>query len=399
VVNDIQEGEELYRQLLEDLPIAGYTCDAEGYLKLYNKAALNLWGIEPKIGEDKWCGFTRLYLLDGTSISFDECPMAIAIKEGRIVNAGEIIAEGADGTRFNLVPHPKLIKDKAGTIVGAINMLVDVTVPKTTDKRTAELVTANRELSLQNEENKKLALGLIIANKELEAFSYVSSHDLQEPLRKIQAFSGLILETESKNLSERGKDYFNRILLAAARMRLLIDNLLAYSRLNIVERTFENTELNKIVEEVKTELEQIIKEKRATIEAIELCKANVIPFQFRQIMHNLISNALKFSNPDIPPHIIIKSRIIKGSKSNEETLLSETKYCHISVSDNGIGFDPQYKERIFEAFQRLHSQAEYSGTGVGLAIVKKVVDNHNGIVKVTSKLDEGSTFNIYIPVS
>ena len=160
-------------------------------------------------------------------------------------------------------------------------------------------------------------------NKELEAFTYVSSHDLQEPLRKIQAFAIRILETENQHLSEKGKDYFNRMQTAASRMQKLIEDLLAFSRLNIAERKFENTDLNKIVEEVKTELKEIIEEKHATIEATELCEVNLIPFQFRQLMHNLISNALKFSKPEHPPHITIKSRIVKGSKLNEEKLLSE----------------------------------------------------------------------------
>jgi two-component system CheB/CheR fusion protein len=274
------------------------------------------------------------------------------------------------------------------------------------EKRAAELIIANKELAFQNEEKEKRAAELIIANTELESFAYVSSHDLQEPLRKIQTLALRILEKEHENLSEKGKDYFSRMQSSAGRMQKLIEDLLAFSRLNIAERKFENTDLNKIVEEVKTELRDVIAEKHAIIEATNLCEVHLIPFQFRQLMYNLVSNALKFSKPGHPPHIIIKSGIEKGSKLNKENpalppgkLQPENKYCHITVFDNGIGFDPQYKDRIFEVFQKLHGKEEYSGTGIGLAIVKKVVEHHNGIITVSSKLDEGATFNVYVPVS
>ena len=276
------------------------------------------------------------------------------------------------------------------------------------EKRAAELIIANKELAFQNEEKEKRAAELIIANKELQAFAYVSSHDLQEPLRKIQTFATVILEKENKNLSDNGKDYFHRMQSAAGRMRQLIEDLLAYSRINTNERKFEKTDLNIIIEEVKTELKDTIQEKHAIIEVIELCPANIIPFQFGQLMHNLISNALKFSNPDIPPRIIIKSRIVKGSKSinarlndkvGQEKLSPEKKYCHITVKDNGIGFEPHFRERIFEVFQKLHNKEVYEGTGIGLAIVKKIVENHNGIIIATSELKKGAKFDIYIPAN
>ena len=271
------------------------------------------------------------------------------------------------------------------------------------EKRAEELVIANKELAFQSDEkekraaeNEKRAEELVIANKELEAFTYVSSHDLQEPLRKIQTFVTVILENENKNLSDNGKYNFQRMQSAAGRMQQLIEDLLAFSRINTAERKFEKTDLKIIIEEVKTELKDIIHEKHATIEATELCPANIIAFQFRQLMHNLISNALKFSNPDIPSHILIKSRIVKGSKLNNEKLSPEKNYCHITVKDNGIGFEPHFNNRIFELFQKLHNKEEYAGTGIGLAIVKKIVENHNGIIIATSEFKKGATFDIYI---
>src|SRR5450432_2518671 len=267
------------------------------------------------------------------------------------------------------------------------------------EKRAAELIIANKELAFQNEEKEKRAAELIIANKELLAFTYVSSHDLQEPLRKIQTFVTIILDKENKNLSDNGKYNFQRIQLAAGRMQQLIEDLLAFSRISTTEHKFEKTDLNIIIEEVKADLKDTILEKKAVIEVAELCSADIIFFQFRQLMSNLISNALKFSHPGIPPHILITSRIVKGNKLNHEKLSSEKNYCHITIKDNGIGFEPHFSHRIFEVFQRLHSKEEYAGTGIGLAIVKKIIENHNGIITATSELNNGSTFDIYIPVN
>lgn len=270
------------------------------------------------------------------------------------------------------------------------------------EKRAAELIIANKELAFQNEEKEKRAAELVIANKELLAFTYISSHDLQEPLRKIQTFVSIILADEV--LTEKGKYNFQRMQLAAGRMQQLIDDLLAFSRITTTELKFEKTDLNLIVEEVKVELRETMQEKHATIEVTGHCIIDIIPFQFRQLMYNLISNALKFSLPDKPSRIKITSGIVKGSKLIEDnpTLSSsrfsaEKSYCHITVADNGIGFEPHFSERIFGVFQKLHGKEAYAGTGIGLAIVKKIIENHNGIIIATSELNKGASFDIYFP--
>ena len=185
---------------------------------------------------------------------------------------------------------------------------------------------------------------------------------------------------------------------AAKRMQTLINDLLSYSRTNIQERVFEKTDLSRIVEEVKEDLKEEIEQKNATIENCENCEANIIPFQFRQLLYNLISNSLKFSKPETPIVIKINSKIVKGAALENKKLEPETNYCHIQIEDNGIGFEQQYSSKIFEVFQRLHGKLEYSGTGIGLAIVKKIVDNHNGFITATGEKNKGATFDIYIPV-
>ena len=287
-------------------------------------------------------------------------------------------------------------KEKRAAELGVANKELDFQNQEK-EKRAAELIIANKELVFQNEEKEKRAEELSIANKELLAFTYISSHDMQEPLRKIQTFVSLILENENRNLSENGKYNFQRMRLAAERMQQLIIDLLAFSRINTTDHKFEKTELRLIVEEIKTELKDAIQEKNATIESSKLCSANIIPFQFRQLLYNLISNALKFSNPAVSPKIMIQSRIVKGCGLNNEKLSREKNYCHIIIKDNGIGFEPHFSERIFGVFQKLHNKDVYGGTGIGLAIVKKIVENHKGIITATSELNKGATFDIYIP--
>ncbi len=289
-----------------------------------------------------------------------------------------------------------------GYQAGAVDYMIKPLIPEILKAKVAvfvELYLKTHELLIQNEEKEKQAEELRIANKELLSFTYISSHDMQEPLRKMQAFISIILKEEKETLSDNGKDYFQRIQSSAERMQRLIIDLLAFSRINETDRKFEKTELSTIIDDVKDELKDTIKDKNAIIEAFELCSANIIPFQFRQLMYNLISNALKFSRVNIPSQITIKSKIVKGSKLNVEKLSPEKDYCHITIKDNGIGFEPHFSEHIFGVFQKLHSKEVYVGTGIGLAIVKKIVENHNGIITATSKLNKGATFDIYIPAN
>jgi signal transduction histidine kinase len=265
------------------------------------------------------------------------------------------------------------------------------------EKRAAELAIANKELAFQNTEKEKRALELMIAHKELESFSMISNHDLQEPLRKIQTFISIIAETEFQNLSERGKEGFNRIKESAGRMRALIDDIILYSDIKTSARNFEYSSLKPIAKKVVNSLSESIARKQAVIEIEGLGEAYVIPSQFQQLLHHLLQNSLKFSSDGNSPHIILKSRLTDHSKANHRRLLPGTTYCHISITDNGIGFEPRYRNKIFDVFQQLNHRSEYAGTGIGLAIAKRIVENHHGLITAEGKLDEGATFDIYIP--
>jgi signal transduction histidine kinase len=260
-------------------------------------------------------------------------------------------------------------------------------------KRTAELAYSANELAEKNKELEKM-------NEELGSFTYSASHDLQEPLRKIQMFAKLILEKEIEALSEKGKDYFNRMQIATQRMQQLIEDLLSYSHTaDTSQKHFQKTDLNVLIEHVKTELKEKITETNTVIETAELPDLHVIPFQFHQLFTNMISNSIKFSKPGIPPLIRIKSTVINRAQITDVNGVTGENYYHFTISDNGIGFQPNFNEKIFGLFQRLHAHNEYPGTGIGLSICKKIIENHRGILTANGEPDNGATFNIYLPTS
>ncbi len=646
-------------KLVQNLDAAIYMCDAQGRITMYNEAAARLWGRRPRIGKDLWCGSWKIFLPDGTEVPLPECPMALALKEARPVMGTEVIIEKPDGIRRHVLPHPRPLFDDSGKLIGAVNMLVDITEVKwvssrlneseerfrtmadqapiviwltdtggkctyinkkwsqftgaaqseavgglwkkyvhpddlgplinqwnaslsrrekfnfkcryldasgqynhvvisgnprlstngefagyigifeditpledakraleqQVEERTRDLLERNEQLRLSEERYHRMisevvdyaiillstdgiienwnrgaetikgytadqvvgknfeifyteedrqkglpqknlaeastagrafyeglrvradgttfwgsivltalhnARGEMIGftkvtrdlseiksaadalratsiqlaeknrelesmNQELASFAYVSSHDLQEPLRKIQTFASRIVETEHDNLSAKGKDYFIRMQNAALRMQTLIEDLLAYSRTNTAEKNFELVDLKKVIADVKTELRETIDEKQALIECGDLPAVTGIAFQLHQLMTNLLSNSLKFSRDGVRLHIRINANLVRGTQALGKHLNPEKAYHHITVADNGIGFEPEHAHRIFEVFQRLHGRSEYSGTGIGLAICKKIAENHGGAIFAEGELGVGATFHVYLP--
>jgi len=235
------------------------------------------------------------------------------------------------------------------------------------------------------------------SNKELIEFNYAASHDLQEPLRKIQTFISRISELEADNLSEKGKSYLDRIVNSSTRMRVLIDDLLQYSRTNKSDALFAEIDLNTVLEEVKSEFSETIEDNRATINAPKLPVIKGISYQIHQLFANLIGNSIKYKKPDEDPTITITYEL---AKTKEDNILDEShsRFHKIVFKDNGIGFEQEHAEKIFLLFNRLHGKAEYPGTGVGLAICKKIISNHNGYIKAIGTPNEGARIIIYIPV-
>jgi PAS domain S-box-containing protein len=224
------------------------------------------------------------------------------------------------------------------------------------------------------------------SNLELDSFTYIASHDLQEPLRKIQTFCQRIIETSSQDFSETTKDYFARIINASRRMQHMISSLLEYSRTNTLQVPRTTTDLNDVFNEVVANLLDGQENGTVNIVAETLPSIVGIPDQIKQLFTNILSNAIKYRKKNIPPEIKV-------------TAEKEQDFWKITVADNGIGFDPQYADKIFELFQRLHSRFEYEGTGIGLAICKKIVQNHMGYMKANGNPGQGAAFEIYLPAN
>lgn len=255
----------------------------------------------------------------------------------------------------------------------------------------------SEELELKVEERtgelRKAISEVMKSNEQLEQFAYVSSHDLQEPLRKIQTFSGMLADNHM--LDDRSRNYLDKISYSAKRMSDLIKDLLTYSRLSKTEMMVP-VDLSDVLEKIKIDFEILVNEKKATIINTPLPVIHAIPIQVNQLFYNLISNSLKFSDKN--PLIQISSRVLsKHEVQSNPNLNKTTDYIHLSFTDNGIGFLQEHTEKMFIMFQRLNAKDKYSGTGIGLAICKKIVDNHNGFISVESEPGKGATFNIYLP--
>jgi len=380
------EREEKFRLLADSMPQLVWTSDSSGVLNYFNKAVYDFSGL--LFNELQGEGWLQMVHPDDKKRNVEKWKDSILT--GKTFHL-EHRFRAADGTyRWQLSRAiPQL--DDQGNIKMWVGSSTDIQEHKVFTKELENQVKdRTRELNLKNIDLEKM-------NKELQSFAYISSHDLQEPLRKIQTFSSLIVDDEYDNLTDSGRDMFNRMQNAANRMQTLIQDLLAYSRTNSQDRVFEDINFDTIANDVKDNLKEELQHHNATVEINASCIVRVIPFQFKQILSNLISNSLKFSDPSRNMVISIKCQLVTGLESAVQQLDAEKLYSHISISDNGIGFDSRYSEKIFEVFQRLHSKAEYAGTGIGLAIVKKIVDNHNGLIIASGELDKGATFDIYIP--
>lgn len=246
--------------------------------------------------------------------------------------------------------------------------------------RTKELLDKNSELET--------------TNHELQQFAWVVSHDLKEPLRKIQTFSHLIKD-KYLNGNDEAVSYLNRSINSSARMSRLISDLLDYSRLSVTAY-YQPTDLNALVDELLGDFDETIREKKAIIRKDNLPVIDTIPSQIRQVFQNLISNALKFSRPDVAPVIDI-SYEATSDKSVESVSTPDGGFCRITIADNGIGFDEKFLDRIFVIFQRLNNLTSYEGTGIGLAIAKKIMDKHNGLISAQSVENQGSKFILVLP--
>jgi PAS domain S-box-containing protein len=378
----LKESERFNHAILDLAPNVVYIYDLEKRKYVFsNKNILKIAGYTDREIQDFGDDMVRTVIhpedLDQMSAQYDNCRHladgAISEMEYRLkTKQGNYICLLSSNTVFT--------RNQNGEVTQIIGVTIDITEIK---KANHALIAANQELER--------------SNQELTSFTYVASHDLQEPLRKIRIFISRILADE---LCANNKELFTRITSSVGRMNELIESLLNYSRANTTAISKEETDLNSIVEEVKNSLHHIIEEKNAVIELLPLPKIRVVRIQFLQLFTNIIENGIKYSKQNVAPHVQISAQIatreeIRRSIGND----TKTNYWKVSVTDNGIGFEQEYEEKIFDMFQRLHSKTEYNGTGIGLTICKKVIQNHNGFITATGKPGVGSIFNIFIPVN
>jgi signal transduction histidine kinase len=265
---------------------------------------------------------------------------------------------------------------------------IDVDVLETkVSERTKEIQQINKLLTEQN-------LALERKNAELASFTFMASHDLKEPLRKIETFTDRIIQTETSGFSNRSKEYFDRIIVSVKRMQGLIDSVFMYAETNITHADFIPVDLNTILATTIDNLHEQITEKKAVIEHKPLPVVSALPEQMEQLFTNLIGNAIKYAKTGVAPRITISSRLLAA---NDPANKLKEEAWEIEFADNGIGFDEKYIGKIFQIFQRLHNKEEYSGTGIGLAICKKIAENHHGVILAKSSPGNGAIFSVVFP--
>jgi PAS domain S-box-containing protein len=369
-----QELQKLQRRFESILNSAGegiYGLDLQGKMTFVNPAAAKItgWKVEELVAKLE-------------SEIFHHLPASGEKPKGEADGESDdyIVFYRRDGSSFpaEYIRTPIKEKDKE---VGAVVIFKDITERKRAEE------ALNRK-----------AAELARSNAELEQFAYVASHDLQEPLRKIQAFGDrLKTKCDAINL-EDGRDYLERMQSAAARMQTLINDLLTFSRVISASQPFVPVDLGGIVKGVLSDLEVRIEQTKAKIEVGELPTIDGDPLQMRQLLQNLIGNALKFQAPGAQPCVKIHGKIIKSPFSTTPGDDPYGEQCELSIEDNGIGFDEKYLDKIFAVFQRLHGRNEYEGTGVGLAVCRRITDRHGGTITAKSRPAEGARFIITLPV-
>lgn len=271
-----------------------------------------------------------------------------------------------------------------------------VAINKSLELEVKERMASEEKVKQLNRQLLENIASLESANKDLDRFAFMASHDLQEPLRKIRTFSDRLFVKYKNALDDDGQANLLRIQKAAERMQNLITDILTFSKISSEKVEFVETDLNKIVTEVVSDMDEELRSKDAQVDISMLPSLRVNPGLIKPLFQNLISNALKYSKKNVPPHIRIKADVNLNKDGNHAHQFSK-KYCRIFIEDNGIGFDQRYAEEIFGMFKRLHRNSEFEGTGIGLALCKKIVEQHNGFISARSKIGEGSTFIISLP--
>lgn len=379
----LQETYAFNRHITDLAPNGIYVYDKVKGLNVFiNKKVQELYGYSEKEMEQMGHDFvSQIIHPDDAPAVFEKLKKYDTAKDEDVLEFEHRIRNKEGQYRYMFTRESIFKRNQNGVPEQFIGVTVDVT-----DIKMAEKELREKNLALQQ------------SNEELASFNYIASHDLQEPLRKIQTFGNFLEETE-QNLTDQGKSSLRRMQMAAARMRTLINDLLAFSRASMVKEELAQVDLNDILKNAKSSLRTALKEKEAQVNACDLPVVQGVSFQLQQLFENIIGNAVKYCGPGVTPVVNITIKEIATEQAEALGLLPGWNYHCISVQDNGIGFEQQYADKIFELFQRLHTKSEYPGTGLGLAICKKIVQNHGGHIQAISNPGEGARFEIFLPVA
>jgi len=368
---ELQKLQRRYEHILNSAGEGIYGLDLQGRTTFVNPAAAKItgWKVEELIGKYEHEVFHRVPPTGNTAL---------------LARSGEHLSEQIfyrkEGATFPVeyVKTPIMEKER---LVGAVVVFKDITERKRTEDTLA-----------------RKAAELSRSNAELEQFAYVASHDLQEPLRKIQAFGDRLKSKCDAVQLQEGRDYLERMQNAAARMQTLINDLLTFSRVISTTQPFVPVDLTVVTREVLTDLEVRIEQTKAKIEVGNLPTIEADPLQMRQLLQNLIGNALKFQPANAQPIVKIDAQILQRHPGSGGETEAVDELCELSIQDNGIGFEEKYTEKIFAVFQRLHGRNEFEGTGVGLAVCRRITERHGGTISAKSKLGQGATFIVTLSV-
>lgn len=365
----LRENEARFRDLFDNAPVAYHELDTEGRFTRINHTEELLLGYtnDELRGRHPWEIIVETVSRDATQQKLNSDQPLEPVERTFIRK---------DGTLVSVLNEDRRIVDTDGTVIGMRSTLQNITALK----------RAEEQMAIFNEK-------LQNSNRELQDFAYVASHDLQEPLRKVQAFSDRLKTKYGDKLEGEGLDYLERMRNAGQRMQLLIQDLLTFSRVSTKGEPFTPVDLKTITHEVLSDLEVKIEETGAVVAVGEMVSLDADPMQMRQLMQNLIGNALKFQRHDRTPTIHIGAKLGINPRNGVGRQM-----CKITIKDNGIGFDEKYTDKIFAVFQRLHGRTEYEGSGVGLAVCRKIVERHYGTITAASAPGEGATFTINLPI-
>jgi two-component system CheB/CheR fusion protein len=371
---ELDSSERRFRELADAMPQIVWGARPDGHFDYYNRRWYDFTGRpDGPAGDSSWADVVHPEDQDESLKRWHS-----AIRSGDAYEI-EYRLKGKLGDFRWYLTRALPVRDHTGGITRWLGTCTDIDERKQTEARLHEA-----------------AATLLRNNRELEEFASVASHDLQEPLRKVQAFVGCLRDEQAATLNAEGRDYLDRIQNAAARMATLVSDLLEISRLSSKGRTFVPVNLNVVVTEVLSDLETRLAQTGGRVEVMELPTIAGDPVQMRQLFQNLIGNALKFHKKERAPTVRVSAESIDSAEMNGPPLVGRA--CQISVADDGIGFDEKYLTKVFTIFQRLHGRGEYEGTGIGLAICRKIAERHGGIVTARSQLGQGATFVVTLPL-